>query len=59
MISDDAILYIVSSFALGVILILSRDRIPVPLRRPSAIVAIFLVAFAFALVVYSFASAGS
>jgi len=52
------LIFIISSFALGVILILSRDRIPNSMRRGMAILSILLILFAFFLIVYSFFTAG-
>lgn len=53
-----AILFILSSFALGVILIVSRERITPKLRRGMAAAAILLILFAFFLIVYSLFTAG-
>lgn len=59
MADSSTLIFILSSFALGVILILSRDKIPAPLRRPMAILAIAFIAFSFFLIVYSFFTAGT
>ncbi len=56
---SSTILYILSSFGLGVVLILSRDRIPPRLKRGMAIVSILLILFAFFLIVYSLFTAGA
>lgn len=53
------IIFIISAFALGVILILMRDRLPARLRRGMAVTAILLILFAFFLIVYSFITAGA
>lgn len=59
MVDSSTLIFIISSFALGVILILSRDRIPNQLKRGMAILSILLILFAFFLIVYSFFSAGA
>ena len=59
MADSSTLIYIISSFALGVILILSRDRIPNQLKRGMAILSILLILFAFFLIVYSFFTAGT
>ncbi len=59
MADSSTLIYIISSFALGVILILSRDRIPNRLKRGMAILSILFIAFAFFLIVYSFFTAGT
>ena len=48
------LIFIISSFCLAVVLILTRDRIPERLRRPMALITIALVLFAFFLIVYNF-----
>ncbi|RKP55127.1 hypothetical protein D7Z26_07845 [Cohnella endophytica] len=53
------IIFIIASFGLAVVLILSRERIPETLRRPMAITSILLVLFAFFLIVYSFFRIGT
>jgi len=56
---SSTLIFIISSFALGVILILSRERIPNQLKRGMAILSILLILFAFFLIVYSFFTAGT
>lgn len=56
--SDSNLVFIISAFAFGVILILMKERLPAPMRRGIAITAALLVAFAFFLIVYSFMTAG-
>jgi len=56
---SSTLIFIISSFALGVILILSRERIPNQLKRGMAILSILLILFAFFLIVYSFFNAGT
>lgn len=53
------VIFIIASFALGVIAILQRNSIPAPLRRWIAIAAIFFIAFAFFLIVYSITTMGT
>ncbi|MFC4600078.1 hypothetical protein [Cohnella hongkongensis] len=53
------LIFIISSFCLAVVLILTRDRIPERMRRPMAILSIFLVLFAFFLIVYHFFMMGA
>ncbi|WP_186438338.1 hypothetical protein [Cohnella terricola] len=57
--NNENLIFIIASFGLAIVLILMRERIPNPLRRPMAILSIFLVLFAFFLIVYSFFSIGS
>lgn len=59
MVDSNMIIFIISAFALGVILILMRDRLPARLRRGMAVTAILLILFAFFLIVYSFITAGA
>ncbi|QTH46237.1 hypothetical protein J4772_18495 [Cohnella sp. LGH] len=47
------LIFIISSFCLAVVLILTRDRVPERMRRPMAIITIALVLFAFFLIVYN------
>jgi cytochrome c biogenesis factor len=57
-VDSSTLIFIISAFALGVVLIMSRDKIPARLRRGMAIISILLIAFAFFLIVYSFLTAG-
>ncbi|BBI34832.1 hypothetical protein [Cohnella abietis] len=59
MMTETNIIFIISSFGLAVVLIMSRERIPQAMRRPMAIISIGLVIFAFFLIVYSFFRAGA
>lgn len=59
MADSSTLIFIISSFALGVILILSRDKIPSQMKRGMAILSILLILFAFFLIVYSFFTAGT
>ncbi len=47
------LIFIISSFCLAVVLILTRDRVPERMRRPMALITIALVLFAFFLIVYN------
>lgn len=53
MINDANLIFIISSFGLAVVLILTRDRIPERMRRSMALITIALVLFAFFLIVYN------
>lgn len=57
--SEANMIFIIASFGLAVILILSRERIPESMRRSMAILSIVLVLFAFFLIVYSFVRLGT
>lgn len=57
--TDANIIFVIASFSLAVILIMSRERIPQSLRRSMAIISILLVLFAFFLIVYSFFRIGT
>lgn len=46
--------FTIVSFSLAAVLILKRDSIPARIRRPLAIIAIFLVSCSFFLVLFSF-----
>jgi len=59
MFTEANIIFIIASFGLALVLIMSRERIPQTMRRPMAILSILLVLFAFFLIVYSFFSAGT
>ncbi|WP_372635862.1 hypothetical protein [Cohnella sp.] len=52
--TEATLIFIISSFSLAVVLILTRDRLPDRMRRPMAILSIVLVLFAFFLIVYNF-----
>jgi len=57
--TEASLIFIISSFCLAVVLIMTRDRIPERMRRPMALLSIGLVAFAFFLIVYSFVIIGT
>lgn len=56
--SSSLLVFIISSFALGIVLILTKDNIPQKLRRGSAIAAIVMISAAFILMIYSFFTLG-
>jgi hypothetical protein len=57
--TEATLIFIIASFGLAVVLILSRERIPEAMRRSMAILTILLVLFAFFLIVYSFFRVGT
>ncbi|ALS28987.1 hypothetical protein IJ21_35990 [Paenibacillus sp. 32O-W] len=52
------VIFVISAFSLGLVLIMKRDSIPPSLRRGMALTAIALIAFAFFLIVYSLLNFG-
>jgi hypothetical protein len=57
--TEATIIFVIASFGLAVVLILSRERIPPSMRRSMAVLSILFVLFAFFLIVYSFFNAGT
>nr|WP_249435864.1 hypothetical protein [Paenibacillus sp. Marseille-Q4541] len=57
--SSNILIFIVSAFLLGVVLIMKRDSVPQRLRRPLAIASILMISFAFFLIIYSMFTMGS
>ncbi|WP_373232843.1 hypothetical protein [Cohnella sp.] len=57
--TEATIIFVIASFSMAVILIMSRERIPESMRRSMAILSILFVLFAFFLIVYSFFRAGT
>ncbi|WP_028546330.1 hypothetical protein [Paenibacillus taiwanensis] len=57
--STSTLIFIILAFSLGAVLIWKKDSVPARLRRSMALGAIAFIAFAFFLIVYSFATAGS
>ena len=55
--SEIVLIYIIVAFSFALILIMKRDSLPERLKRPLAILASLLVAFAFFLIVYGFFTA--
>lgn len=51
--------FIIVAFSLGLILIMTKDRIPPQFRRGLAIVAIIMVTYAFFLILYSLFTLGN
>ncbi|GIP53140.1 MULTISPECIES: hypothetical protein [Paenibacillus] len=56
--SSNLLIFIICAFALGVVLILTKNSIPPKLRRGYAIAALVMVVIAFFLLVYSFYNMG-
>lgn len=56
--SSSLLVFIISAFALGIVLILTKDNIPPKLRRGSAITAIIMISVAFILMIYSYLTIG-
>ncbi|WP_091168242.1 hypothetical protein [Paenibacillus sp. 1_12] len=54
--SASILTFIIVAFCFALILILKRDSLPSGVKRPLAIMALVMVAFAFTLIVYSFFS---
>lgn len=48
------LIFIISAFALGIVLILSKNQVQPKIRRWLAIFASLMIAFAFGLIIYSF-----
>lgn len=46
--------FAIVAFSLAIVIILKKDTIPAPLKRPLAITSLVMVATAFILLVYSF-----
>ena len=57
--TTESAIFIISAFVLGGVIMLYRESIPARLRRGLALTAIFLIAFAFFLIVYSLFMMGS
>jgi hypothetical protein len=53
------VIFIISAFVLGGLVILKRESMAPKLRRWMAIISIILIAFAFFLIVYSFFTMGT
>lgn len=52
--AENIVIFFIVAFSFGLILIMKRESIPDRLRRPLAIMAVIMVAFAFVLVLLSF-----
>lgn len=57
-INSSLLTFIISSFALGIVLILTKDRIPQKVKRGSAIAATAMITVAFILLLYSLFTLG-
>ncbi|WP_195571606.1 hypothetical protein [Paenibacillus sp. 1001270B_150601_E10] len=56
--ASTTLIFIILAFVLGAVLVWKKDTIPSPMRRWLSIFALIFIAFAFFLIVYSFATAG-
>lgn len=54
MFDSSLLIFIICAFAMGVVLIMSRDRIDPRFRRGLAITSIVMITLAFGLIIYSF-----
>jgi len=52
--SSNILIFVISAFCLGAIMVMSKDKIPPRLKRGMAIVSIAMILFAFFLILYSF-----
>ncbi|MGG6313432.1 hypothetical protein [Paenibacillus macerans] len=52
--SSNFLIFFICAFALGIVLILSKDNIPPRLKRGLALFTVIMIAVAFGLMVYSF-----
>jgi len=57
--SEALAVYLIVSFCLAAVVIMKRDSIPQPLRRPIAIATLIMIAGAFVMLLYTFFTAGS
>jgi len=57
--NSNLFIFMVCAFALGVVLILSRNNVPPRLRRGFALTAVIMVAVAFILMIYSLYTMGT
>ncbi|CAM4358942.1 hypothetical protein U9M73_03060 [Paenibacillus phoenicis] len=52
--TSNLLIFIICAFALGVVVILNKDRLEPRLRRSLALASVVLIALAFGLMIYSF-----
>ncbi|MFX3633814.1 MAG: hypothetical protein ACE3L7_26020 [Candidatus Pristimantibacillus sp.] len=52
------LIFIISAFALGIVVYMTRDSLAPKMRRGLALVSIFFILFAFFLIAYSFFTMG-
>ncbi|MFD2671114.1 hypothetical protein [Marinicrinis sediminis] len=57
--NTEFIIFLISSFVFAAVVIMKRDSLPERLRRPLALIGIFLVAVSFILLTISFYRAGT
>ncbi|MGN7355755.1 hypothetical protein ACTHPF_00205 [Paenibacillus sp. SAF-054] len=56
---NNNLIFIISAFCLGIVLILMRNSVPQKLKRGLATIAVVMILFAFFLIVYSLFTMGS
>lgn len=56
--ASTTLIFIILAFVLGGLMVWKKETIPAAMRRWMAVVALVFIAFAFFLIVYSFATAG-
>ncbi|WP_187377854.1 hypothetical protein [Paenibacillus senegalimassiliensis] len=54
MFNSSLLIFVICAFAMGVVLIMSKDRIDPRFRRGLAITSIVMITLAFGLIIYSF-----
>lgn len=52
--TSNLLIFIICAFALGIVVILNKDRLEPRLRRSLALASVVLIALAFGLMIYSF-----
>ena len=52
--TSNLMIFIICAFALGIVVILNKDRLEPRLRRGLALASVVLIALAFGLMIYSF-----
>jgi mannose/fructose/N-acetylgalactosamine-specific phosphotransferase system component IIC len=52
--TSNILIFIITAFALGAVVVMTKNNIPPKLKRGLAITTIFMVVAAFSLIVYSF-----
>ncbi len=57
--NNSNLIFIISAFCLGIVLILMRNSVPQKLKRGLATIAVVMILFAFFLIVYSLFTMGS
>lgn len=57
--TEATLIFIIAAFVLGGVILMNRNSLSAPFRRPLAITAIVFILFAFFLIVYSLTTMGS